>query len=109
MSKHILKKNKLEKIKYLNIHQHDQYSIQDGFGSPAEYVHRACECGHESIAQTNHGNLAGSLDLYFEHLDNPKLKNKPILGMEAYIFDDTFVNKIDLLARELEKNFTKIK
>lgn len=41
---------------YSSLHNHDFYSLLDGYGSPKEMFDRAKEIGLKSYAITNHGN-----------------------------------------------------
>ena len=41
---------------YSSLHNHDFYSLLDGYGSPKEMLDRAKEIGLKAYATTNHGN-----------------------------------------------------
>ena len=46
-------------MSFCQLHIHDIYSRLDGVSSPQDYVKKAREYNHPSLATTNHGNLSG--------------------------------------------------
>lgn len=84
-----------KKIKFINLHNHTTYSILDGVGTVKEHIQETYEKGHSGCCITDHGNMNGSLDLYFNAKDSKFLKkigiknNFPIvMGVELYITED---------------------
>lgn len=70
---------------YVPLHNHDEFSLLDGFSHPYEYLDRCIDLGINSFAITNHGNQMSWL--YYAMLQNKeeKYKNiKIIYGVEAY-------------------------
>lgn len=70
---------------YTPLHDHDEYSILDGFSHPKEYLDRVVELGMNSFAITNHGNQMSYV--YYAKLikENEKYKHiKMIYGVEVY-------------------------
>ena len=69
---------------YTPLHNHDEFSLLDGFSHPKEYLDRCLELGLNSFAITNHGNQY-SWVYYSQLLNDDKYKDiKIIYGMEAY-------------------------
>ncbi len=110
-----MKKENSNKLKdnFVNLHNHCEFSILDGYGKPDWFVTRAKELGQKAIAITDHGNISAHKRWYDACL---KEGIKPILGIEAYIVDDRLnrstreYNHILLLARNLEgyRNLTRL-
>jgi DNA polymerase-3 subunit alpha len=65
----------------ITLHGHSDYSLLDGICKIPDYVARAKELGAEAVGLTDHGTLAGLVDLWFEC---KKQGIKPILGCEFY-------------------------
>src|SRR2546425_1052416 len=70
---------------FTHLHRHSEFSLLDGIGTADHYVQRAKEIGHEALAITDHGSLAGAL-YHVEACERAGIK--PILGMESYFRDD---------------------
>lgn len=68
--------------KFVNLHNHSEYSLLDGFGRISEYVDRAVELGQPALGLTDHGNLYGIHNFI---LECQKKGIKPIPGIEAYM------------------------
>ena len=68
-------------------HTHSQFSTLDGMTEVKELVHKAAMMGQPAIALTDHGNMAGSVQLY-------KAARKegiaPFPGVEAYLIDPQY-------------------
>ena len=68
-------------MKYVELHHHNTFSYQDGYGTPAQHVAESAELGHEAVAVTDHGNVSA-------HVQHEKACDKygvkPIFGLEAY-------------------------
>ncbi len=73
------------KNKFVHLHVHSAYSMQDGIGLPEQYIDRCAELGQPGLAVTDHGNISAHYKWY------KKCKEKnitPILGCELYIVKD---------------------
>lgn len=71
-------------MNYSPLHNHDEYSILDGFAHPYEYLDRCVDLGINTFAITNHGNQF-SWVYYSKLLQEEKYKHmKIIYGVEAY-------------------------
>ena len=79
-------------IKFINLHAHTTFYINDGFGYPEDFMRTAFDKGMEAIAITDHGNmnaLAYQVEAYHKLLEEGK-KVKPIFGVEAYFVDSVY-------------------
>jgi DNA polymerase-3 subunit alpha len=70
---------------FVHLHVHSEYSILDGACRIPELAKRAAELEMPAVALTDHGSLAGAIDLYKE---TGKHGVKPVLGCEVYVADD---------------------
>ncbi len=70
---------------FCHLHVHSEYSILDGACRIPELVARAAELDMPAVALTDHGSLAGAVELYREAT---KAGLKPIIGCEVYVVDD---------------------
>ena len=81
---------------FVNLHNHSDYSILDGYSHPGEYVKRAAELGQTAVGLTDHGNLFGAFDFIksarnlaktYDRKNHPQTPVfiKPIIGIEAYM------------------------
>jgi DNA polymerase-3 subunit alpha len=70
---------------FVHLHVHSEYSILDGACRIPALAARAAELGMPAVAITDHGSLAGSVELYREA---SRRGIKPILGCEVYVADD---------------------
>lgn len=70
------------KSPFVHLHVHTEYSILDGLATVDELVRRARECGMDSLAVTDHGNMFGALDFYTRCRAQGI---KPIVGCEVYV------------------------
>ena len=50
--------------KYFSVHTHSRYSATDALPTPSQIVDRAAELGYQGLGLTDHGNMAGSVELY---------------------------------------------
>lgn len=73
---------KIRKSRYFSIHTHSEFSARDALGTVSSIVERARELGYRGLALTDHGNIAGSVELYKECRSNGI---KPFPGMEIYL------------------------
>jgi DNA polymerase-3 subunit alpha len=70
---------------FVHLHVHSEYSILDGACRIPDLAARAAELEMPAVALTDHGSLAGAVELYKEA---GKAGIKPILGCEVYVADD---------------------
>jgi DNA polymerase III subunit alpha len=72
-------------VPFVHLHVHSEYSILDGACRIPELAARAAELEMPAVALTDHGSLAGAVELYREA---GKQGVKPLLGCEVYVADD---------------------
>jgi DNA polymerase III subunit alpha len=70
---------------FVHLHVHSEYSILDGACRVPELAARAAEFEMPAVALTDHGSLAGSVQLFKEAR---KHGVKPIFGTEVYVAED---------------------
>lgn len=81
---------------FINLHNHSDYSILDGYSHPHEYLKQAALLGQPAVGLTDHGNIFGAFEFISDARNlsrtvDKKLKPqtpifvKPIVGMEAYV------------------------
>ncbi len=75
---------------FVHLHVHSEYSILDGACRIPALAARAAELEMPAVALTDHGSLAGSVELYKAARDQGV---KPILGCEVYVADDRRAQK----------------
>ena len=76
---------------FSHLHVHSEYSILDGANQIGPMIDRACECGMQHVGLTDHGTMAGTLELYQKAT---KAGIRPVLGMEAYVTPDQAVKSL---------------
>jgi DNA polymerase III subunit alpha len=70
---------------FVHLHVHSEYSILDGACRIPDLAKRAAELEMPAVALTDHGSLAGAIDL----VKAAKAEGvKPLLGCEVYVCDD---------------------
>ncbi len=70
---------------FVHLHVHSEYSILDGACRIPALVQKAKRLEMPAVALTDHGSLAGAVELYREaHREGVK----PIVGCEVYVADD---------------------
>ena len=74
------------KSPFVHLHCHSEYSPLDGLCRVSELVGQAERHSMPAIAMTDHGNIAGAPEFYFESHANDVT---PIMGQEFYIVPDT--------------------
>jgi len=74
-----------ETAPFVHLHVHSEYSILDGACRIPALAARAAELQMPAVALTDHGSLAGTIDLYKEA---KKHGVKPVVGCEVYVADD---------------------
>src|ERR671930_508849 len=70
---------------FVHLHVHSEYSILDGACRIPDLAARAAELEMPAVGLTDHGSLAGAVELYREA---GKHGVKPLLGCEVYVADD---------------------
>jgi len=75
----------MTKQPFVHLHVHSEYSILDGACRIPALAARAAELEMPAVALTDHGSLAGAVELYKE---TAKHGVKPLLGCEVYVADD---------------------
>jgi DNA polymerase III subunit alpha len=70
---------------YVHLHVHSEYSILDGACRIGPLVQRAAEFEMPAVALTDHGSMAGAVELTRAA---KKAGVKPIIGCELYVVDD---------------------
>ena len=74
---------------YSALHNHDYYSLLDGYGSPREMLDRAKEIGLKAYAITNHGNAYAFI--YYDLIKKEYPDIKMIYGCELYECEDIII------------------
>ena len=69
---------------YWSVHTHSEYSVKDAMGSVKSIVDRAAELNYPGLALTDHGNIAGAVELYQNCMENGI---KPFPGCEMYLVE----------------------
>src|SRR5437016_3675384 len=70
---------------FVHLHVHSEYSILDGACRIPALAERAAELEMAAVGLTDHGSLAGAVQLYQAAR---KQGVKPIVGCEVYVCDD---------------------
>ena len=70
---------------FVHLHVHSEYSILDGACRIPALVEKAARLEMPAVSLTDHGSLAGAVELYREAR---KAGVKPIIGCEVYVADD---------------------
>jgi DNA polymerase III subunit alpha len=70
---------------YVHLHVHSEYSVLDGACRIPQLVQRAAELGMPAVGLTDHGSMAGAVELYKAA---KKVGVKPLLGCEVYVVPD---------------------
>jgi DNA polymerase-3 subunit alpha len=70
---------------FVHLHVHSEYSILDGACRIPELAARAAELEMPAVALTDHGSLAGAIDLFKAARGQGV---KPVIGCEVYVADD---------------------
>jgi DNA polymerase-3 subunit alpha len=70
---------------FVHLHVHSEFSILDGACRIPGLVARAAELEMPAVALTDHGSLAGAVELYKRAT---KAGVKPLIGCEVYLADD---------------------
>jgi DNA polymerase-3 subunit alpha len=70
---------------FVHLHVHSEYSILDGACRIPALAEKAARLEMPAVALTDHGSLAGTIELYREA---GKHGVKPLIGCEVYVADD---------------------
>jgi DNA polymerase-3 subunit alpha len=70
---------------FVHLHVHSEYSILDGACRIPELAARAAELEMPAVGLTDHGSLAGTINLFTAA---KKHGVKPVIGCEVYVADD---------------------
>lgn len=71
--------------RYWSVHTHSRYSYNDALPKVADIVDVAHQLGYPGLGLTDHGNMSGSIELYWEC---QKRGIKPFPGVELYLVKD---------------------
>jgi DNA polymerase-3 subunit alpha len=71
-----------ERMDFIHLHNHSDYSILDGAITIEKLVNKAAEMGMPAVALTDHGNMFGSLEFYQKAV---RAGIRPIIGEEFYM------------------------
>ena len=80
----------MPRSEFIHLHLHTQYSLLDGACRIPEILNLANKFKMDSLAITDHGNMFGAIDFYFEA---QKVGIKPIIGCETYIAPGSRLDK----------------
>ena len=67
---------------FWSLHTHSKYSVNDALPSVPNIVNRVAQMGQQGLGLMDHGNMAGSVELYQECI---KHNIKPFPGSELYL------------------------
>ena len=70
---------------WFSAHTHSCYSATDGIGKVEDIVEKVARLGQPAIALTDHGNMAGTVELYNA---GRKYGVKTFIGLESYLLED---------------------
>jgi DNA polymerase-3 subunit alpha len=89
---------------FVHLHVHSEYSILDGACRIPDLVGRAAELEMPAVTLTDHGSLAGAIQLWQKTQGTGV---KPVIGCEVYVADDRKAQQkgyahLTLLARDNE-------
>jgi DNA polymerase-3 subunit alpha len=76
---------RMSEAPFVHLHVHSEYSILDGACRIPDLVARAAEFEMPAVSLTDHGSMAGAVQLFKETRDTGV---KPIVGCEVYVADD---------------------
>src|SRR5947209_14754569 len=76
---------RISEAQFVHLHVHSEYSILDGACRIPDLVARAAELEMAAVSLTDHGSMAGAVQLFKETKGTGV---KPIVGCEVYVADD---------------------
>jgi len=77
-------------MEFAHLHNHNEFSYLDGFGSAQAYAKRAKELGYKYLGLTNHGNIDGLIRFQSACEKEGII---PIHGCESYLVPDELVKE----------------
>jgi DNA polymerase-3 subunit alpha len=75
----------VSEAQFVHLHVHSEYSILDGACRIPDLVARAAELEMPTVSLTDHGSMAGAVQLFKATKDTGV---KPVIGCEVYVADD---------------------
>src|SRR3954469_6393192 len=85
--------------KWWSAHTHSRYSFNDALPAVQDMVNEASRLGQRALGLTDHGNMAGSVELYQACM---KAGIKPFPGSELYFVPDIAQHKRDYANKEVK-------
>ncbi|MBO5143414.1 MAG: DNA polymerase III subunit alpha [Clostridia bacterium] len=82
--------NTENKIDFVHLHVHTEYSLLDGANRIKDLVKKVKDSGMKAVAITDHGVMYGAIEFYKECIKNDI---KPIIGCEVYVAPRTRFDK----------------
>ena len=79
---------------FVHLHNHSDFSLQDGAQTVQMLCDRCDDLGMDAIALTEHGNLFSMIPFYKE---SKKRGLKPILGCEVYVAVNSYTEKKQII------------
>ena len=93
-------------LNFVELHVHSEYSMRDGANKVERLLDRAKELGHNAIAITDHGTMAGVIPAY---MYAKEIGIKVIAGIEFYVGRETRYHLVALAKNETGyKNLLKL-
>lgn len=86
--------------RFWSAHTHSRYSAEDALPKVEQIVAKAAKMGQKAIGLTDHGNMAGSVELYKAA---SKAGIAPFPGSELYFVPDTTAHRHDRARKDGEK------
>lgn len=77
-------------MNFVHLHTHSHYSLLDGLPKIGQLIKRAKELKMKALALTDHGVLYGAIEFYQKA---QAAGIKPIIGVEAYLAPNGYLNK----------------
>jgi len=87
----------MQKLDFVPLHVHTEYSLLDGAIKIEELIKKAVEYQMSAVAITDHGNLFGAVEFYKKAIN---FGIKPIIGCEVYIAPESRFNRKTLPSGE---------
>lgn len=91
--------NIIRSPKWWSVHTHSRYSANDAMPAVADIVAKAAAQGQPAVGLTDHGNMAGSVELYQACM---KHGIKPFPGSELYFVPDIEQHKRDYANKNIK-------